>query len=262
MLLHRARTALSFLEHPRRLACLFVVTCLVACDADATGVVTVDAGHDVTMSVVPDADDVPDASPEEDATVDAGVDAGFDAGHDAGHDAGVDSGDSNYLITPQTGTLDVWCGPLQLHLSVQHADGTTSDVTTQSKWVSSNTAVAGVGSSTGLVTGITMGTTKITATYGGMSVSETINVVAPPVEQVTVSPMLAVIAPGATQQFTATGLISDGTMCDVSSSVAWTSSAASVATIGVKGLATGVSAGMSTITANIGMAGTATLTVN
>ena len=79
---------------------------------------------------------------------------------------------------------------------------------------------------------------------------------------ITVTPATASIAVGATQQLTATATYSDGSTGDVTSSVAWTSSSASVATIATSGLATGVAAGSSTVTASLnGLSGAATLTV-
>ena len=59
------------------------------------------------------------------------------------------------------------------------------------------------------------------------------------------------IAVGKQQQFTATGTFSDGSKKDLTSSVTWTSSAPSVATIGSGGLATGVAAGSTTIQATL-----------
>jgi 6-phosphogluconolactonase (cycloisomerase 2 family) len=57
---------------------------------------------------------------------------------------------------------------------------------------------------------------------------------------------------GATQQFTATGTFSDGTTSDISSTVTWTSGTTATATISTTGLATGVAAGTSSITATSG----------
>jgi hypothetical protein len=70
------------------------------------------------------------------------------------------------------------------------------------------------------------------------------------------------IAPGATDQFDAMGTYSDGTTADITSSVTWTSGTTTVATISSSGLATGVAAGTSVITATSGsVTGTATLNV-
>ncbi len=68
---------------------------------------------------------------------------------------------------------------------------------------------------------------------------------------------------GSTEQFAATGTYSDGSTQTLTSSVAWSSSATSVATIAAGGKATSVSAGATTITATSGsIVGITTLTVN
>jgi len=90
------------------------------------------------------------------------------------------------------------------------------------------------------------------------------------VDVIQISPSSQSIAAGQTLQFTATGVYGHGShpssTQDVTDLVAWTSSSPSVATINATGLATGVSAGSTTITARMnGFGGvittTATLTV-
>ena len=57
---------------------------------------------------------------------------------------------------------------------------------------------------------------------------------------------------GATQQFTATGTFSDGTTSDITATVTWHSGTTATATISAAGLATGVAAGTTAITATQG----------
>src|SRR5208283_4672340 len=75
------------------------------------------------------------------------------------------------------------------------------------------------------------------------------------VASVTVSPATQSVAVGQTAQFTATGTIDHGshpaTTEDVTSMVAWSSSAPAVATVNSAGLATAVSVGSATITATM-----------
>jgi len=75
------------------------------------------------------------------------------------------------------------------------------------------------------------------------------------VDIITVSPATQALAVGQTAQFSATGTIGHGkhpsSSTDVTSVVAWTSSAPAVATISSSGLATAVSAGTTTITASM-----------
>ena len=73
----------------------------------------------------------------------------------------------------------------------------------------------------------------------------------PGLVSIAVTPTNPSIAVGKQQQFTATGTFSDGSRKDLTSSVTWTSSAPSVATIGSGGLATGVAAGSTTIQATL-----------
>ena len=88
------------------------------------------------------------------------------------------------------------------------------------------------------------------------------------VDSVTVTPATQTLAAGATVQFTAMALIGHAghPAQNVTSTVTWTSSSPSVATISAAGVATGVSAGTTTITANTAgfggqVTGSATLTV-
>ncbi len=92
---------------------------------------------------------------------------------------------------------------------------------------------------------------------GGGRASEPVTLVS-----IAVTPANASLQAPATQQFTATGAFSDTSTLDITKSVSWTSSDTSKATILNTGLATGVAAGLVTITAtSAGQTGTATLTI-
>ncbi len=72
-------------------------------------------------------------------------------------------------------------------------------------------------------------------------------------QSITVAPANPAISKGSTQQFAATGNYSDGSTQNITASVVWASSNASVATVGPgTGLATGVAAGSTQITAMLG----------
>ena len=72
-------------------------------------------------------------------------------------------------------------------------------------------------------------------------------------QSIAVTPASPSIVKGSTQQFTATGIFSDGSTQNLTSSVTWKSLTTTVATIGTSsGLASGVSTGMSQITATLG----------
>jgi len=79
---------------------------------------------------------------------------------------------------------------------------------------------------------------------------------------IAVTPANPSISVGATQQFTATGTYSDNSTQNLTSQVAWVSATPTVATINAAGLATGVSAGTSSISATLtGISGSTVLTV-
>jgi hypothetical protein len=79
---------------------------------------------------------------------------------------------------------------------------------------------------------------------------------------ITVTPAHPTISPGGAQQFTATGTYSDSSTQNLTSQVTWNSSNPSAATINANGLATGVAAGTTTISATLGgVSGNTLLTV-
>ena len=140
------------------------------------------------------------------------------------------------------------------------ADGSTRD-DVEVSWTSSNTTVVTIDIS-GLATAIGVGTAMIRAESGGiMSEPVMILVGPPPAMTIIVSPSMATIEEGGTQQFEAEALSSDGMVIpDVT--ISWMSSDMTVAIVDPMGLATGVAAGEVTITAMAdGISGMAMLTV-
>ncbi|HYG36545.1 MAG TPA: DUF4082 domain-containing protein, partial [Clostridia bacterium] len=89
-----------------------------------------------------------------------------------------------------------------------------------------------------------------------------LTIVAPPLTSIAITPANPGVQLGATQQFSATGTYADGSTKDLTSQVGWNSSSTAVATINASGLATGVAAGTTTISANLsGVSGSTVLTV-
>jgi uncharacterized protein YjdB len=138
-----------------------------------------------------------------------------------------------------------------------YSDLSTADVTTSVTWASSVPATASIGAGTGLAHGQVAGTTQITATLGTVaSAAVPLKVTAATLKSIAVAPATPSIGLSATQQFSATGTYSDGTTQDITGNVLWTSSNTSAATINASsGLATGVGAGTTQITATQGGAG-------
>lgn len=150
-----------------------------------------------------------------------------------------------------------------------YANNTLQNLTTAVTWSSSSPTIATISTSSGqegLANGVAVGASTITAAMGGLSASSTLTVTAATLTSITVTPVLESIANGTKQQFSAVGIYSDNSHQDITSSVTWSSSNTSIATIsnlrGQIGVATGKSVGTTTITATLGaFSGTAALHV-
>ncbi len=146
------------------------------------------------------------------------------------------------------------------------SDNTNQDLTAQVTWNSSDTSKASIAASGGLARAVAAGPTTITATLGTTSGTTTLLVSTATLSSIVVTPDNQNIAARTTQQFTATGFYSDSTSQDLTTSVTWNSSTPSIATIsnaaGSNGEATGLSVGVTTITATYGsISGSTPLTV-
>jgi alpha-tubulin suppressor-like RCC1 family protein len=130
-------------------------------------------------------------------------------------------------------------------------------------WQSNNAGVATV-SSTGLVTGIANGSAVISANIGGFLGTSNVTVQAVITlgpSSVAVAPPSATVGIGRTVLFTATATDSTGNTYP-NATAQWKSSNTAIVTIDSTGLATGVSAGVATITGiAFGGSGTAIVTV-
>ena len=126
-------------------------------------------------------------------------------------------------------------------------------------WSSSSTGVATVNGS-GLVTGVAVGSTTVTAASEGRSASSSVTVTTVPVASVTVTPASGSLYVGQTVQLTATPKDSAGNPL-TGRVIAWSSDNTTVATVSTSGLVTGKGAGSATITAaSGGKSGTSTIT--
>jgi len=126
-------------------------------------------------------------------------------------------------------------------------------------WSSSDGSVATV-SPTGLLSTVAQGTVTVSAGVGGLSGSTQHTVTAPVQVGVTIQGS-AGLSVGSSTQLKAVAELSDGTVNDVTAMATWSSSDPSVS-VGSTGLATGVSAGTSTVSASYsGDLGTVDITV-
>lgn len=130
------------------------------------------------------------------------------------------------------------------------SNGTTQNLTASVNWNSSNTVAVAINNS-GLATGMNGGSSNISASHKGVTSNTVALSVSPAaLQSITISAANSSIAKGSTDQLVATGRFSDGTTQNLTNSVTWSSSNATVATINASGLATGVSAGSSNISAS------------
>jgi len=137
------------------------------------------------------------------------------------------------------------------------SDGTLQTITNDLMWSgsSSSGSVASV-DPTGLVNGLSAGEESITATapaglLGLLSplTGTAILTVLPVLDSITMSPSFASLTEGQTQQFSATGLFSNGTTQIITNDLTWSSASGALASVTNTGLATGLAPGLDTITA-------------
>jgi uncharacterized protein YjdB len=145
------------------------------------------------------------------------------------------------------------------------ANGDTQDLSSAVTWTSSSSSIATISNasgSIGLATGIQPGNVTISAVFGGQVGTASLTITNATLNSIAVTPSSAAINAGSSQVFTAKGTFSDGSVIDISSQVSWDSSNPSVATISSNGVASGVSAGTSTIAGSKnGVTGTTILSV-
>ncbi|MEQ1691330.1 MAG: Ig-like domain-containing protein [Gemmatimonas sp.] len=166
---------------------------------------------------------------------------------------------STVILTPGSSTLIV--GATQA-LTTQITDAQGNLLTGRPvSYLSESPAVASV-SAAGVVTALSPGTARITATSEGKNGSATIVVIAVPVASVQVSPPSSALLLGATQQLTAVARSAGGATL-VGRTVTWISGAPNVASVSANGLVTGLAPGVAIVVAMIdGVTSTATVTVS
>jgi uncharacterized protein YjdB len=167
---------------------------------------------------------------------------------------------ASIAVSPGTASIPVGATQ-QFTATATYSDGSTGNITSTATWTSSTVSAATVNAA-GLATGVATGSTTVTASVGSVSATAKLTVTAKTLTAIAVSPATASVAAGVTQQFTATATYSDSSTANVTTAATWTTASASVATIGSGGLATGVAAGTTNVTASMGgMSATAALTV-
>lgn len=113
----------------------------------------------------------------------------------------------------------------------------------------------------GVINGVAPGNTSVTATVDGVQGATALTVLVVPVSRIAVSPALAPVAIGGTQQLVADVRDTRGNVV-TGHTLTWSSSAPAVATVSAAGVVTGVAIGTATMTATVdGVTATAFVTV-
>src|SRR5258708_5006304 len=174
---------------------------------------------------------------------------------------------TSIAITPNPASVAVG-STIPFTATGTYSDTSTSNITTQVTWSSLPIASATIVATTGVATGVANGTAQISAVLGGIvapSVTLTVGAggapgpVAGEMEQT--NPTIRV---GGVEDFAAVALLSDGTTAALGTPATWSSGTTATATIlATSGIASGVAAGTTTITASSGTltSGTTILTV-
>ncbi len=160
---------------------------------------------------------------------------------------------------------------LQFQAQAITTAGTTQNVTNAATWSSSDAAIVQPAGPPGRFRCVATGSATVSATYNGLSASTPVTVSGAVAVSLQVDPVDASLAVGATQQYQAVAIFSDGTSQNVTFQATWTSSDTTVAQIatggpgpggGGRGVAHALSPGATTITAQWnGLTGSTTLTV-
>ncbi|HTD25023.1 MAG TPA: beta-propeller fold lactonase family protein [Terriglobales bacterium] len=138
--------------------------------------------------------------------------------------------------------------PQQFTATAHYADSSTLDATGVATWSSSDLTKATVDGK-GLAKTLQQGTPTIQAQYGGFNPSTVLTIGPPVLVSIAVTPNNPGVALGLSQQFTATGTLTDNSTQDLTSTATWSSTTTSVATINTTGLAQTVAQGSTTIKA-------------
>jgi hypothetical protein len=189
---------------------------------------------------------------------------------------GIAVGCKGFFVNPTLTSIAV--GPtatiqqsktLQMTATGTYSDGSTKPVTSGIFWSSASTNVATVGSTNGIVMGVSPGTSVITGAAGTVSGTATVTVTLSNITAIKVTPTNSSIASGSPVSFVATAT-ANGQQVDVTNEVTWTVNVGSVvgvsidSTTGVLSTTSG-DTGTVTVTATdptSGVSGSTNLTIN
>ena len=153
-------------------------------------------------------------------------------------------------VEPANASIDVG-ETRQFNAMGHYSDGSSMDITASVTWASSDTTKATIDVA-GLVSGVSDGSTSISATDGNISGQTTLTVYAPAnLTMITLSVSDMQMRFGSSQQIVATGDYDDGSSRDISQSVSWGVSDASILSVDNSGLAMTQGIGPVTVTATL-----------
>ncbi|NOX92625.1 MAG: hypothetical protein GXP18_09315, partial [Gammaproteobacteria bacterium] len=133
---------------------------------------------------------------------------------------------SSLEISP--GSLQLAAGTnTEIGLIGHYSDGSTQNLDTQANWMITDTAIASISDpvTTGSlrVTGLTVGSTQLTASLGGSATQIDITISAASLTQIIVNPGTPDLPLGTRLNLSALGLYSDGSSQELGNQVSWSS---------------------------------------
>lgn len=157
---------------------------------------------------------------------------------------------------------------LQFYFFGTYSDGVRLDLTTQANWGTSHPEIAYSSiEDPGLFSGLTVGTTTISASFEGWTEETTFEVTDAELVSVEIYPPLMTVPAGEHFQFEAIAVFSDDTQQNVTQDAQWQTENGTIATISNaidnRGIVTGIEAGIVEVSVDfMGQTDTATLTVS
>lgn len=139
---------------------------------------------------------------------------------------------------------------IKLSATGTYSDGSRQDITNQVTWSTAQTSAISIDSS-GVVTGVGLGSAQVNGTLASISAQTTLTVVAPAVVSLSITPASPALSLGSSQNITATGLYSDGTTQDVTTLVSWSSLSPEIATVSPGGVVSARALGIARVSAAI-----------
>jgi trimeric autotransporter adhesin len=150
---------------------------------------------------------------------------------------------------------------LQLSAMGTFSDGSQKNLTSTVTWQTSSSSIAKINAG-GNLTGVSPGSTQVSASYQGIAGNASITVGPPALFSIAVSANQSTLPLGESEPLTATGSFSDGSTQDLTQSATWAASPSTVAKISAQGNFTGVGPGSAQASAAYqGITGNASLTV-